>query len=146
MRQGVRDFVRRSGVEIQSPNSNSNSDNNFARELEEIMIRKERERAAGFRTPPPRRARVPPLLQRNMVNNRSYEGAFREFEENEFAGLTNNNLRELLAPNDEISLEMTKLNPGMFNATVDSGFGQKDAVVDLKKILIENSTPQNGNR
>jgi TATA-box binding protein (TBP) (component of TFIID and TFIIIB) len=142
MRQGVRDFVRRSGVEIQSPNSNSNSDNNFARELEEIMIRKERERAAGFRTPPPRQARVPPLLQRNMVNNRSYEGAFREFEENEFAGLTNNNLRELLAPNDEISLEMTKLNPGMFNATVDSGFGQKDAVVDLKKILLKTPLPK----
>ena len=129
MSQRIKEFVRQSGVEIQSPNSNS--DNNFARELEENMLRKERERAAGFRT------RVPPPLQRNMVNNRSYEGAFREFEENEFGGLTNNNIRQLLTP-----LEMTKLNPGMFNATVDSGFGQKDAVVDLKKILMKTPSPK----
>jgi len=135
MSQRIKEFVRQSGVEIQSPNSNS--DNNFARELEENMLRKQRERAAGFRTPPPRQTQVPPPLQRNMVNNRSYEGAFREFEENEFGGLTNNNIRQLLTP-----LEMTKLNPGMFNATVDSGFGQKDAVVDLKKILTKTPLPK----
>jgi hypothetical protein len=33
-------------------------------------------------------------------------------------------------------LEITTLNPGMFNATVDSGFGQSDTKVDLKKMLI----------
>ena len=135
MSQRIKEFVRQSGVEIQSPNSNSDNDN-FARELEENMLRKQRERAAGFRTPP-RRVQVPQVLQRNMVNNRSYEGAFREFEENEFGGLTNNNIRQLLTP-----LEMTKLNPGMFNATVDSGFGQKDAVVDLKKILTKTPLPK----
>ena len=135
MSQRIKEFVRQSGVEIQSPNSNSDNDN-FARELEENMLRKQRERAAGFRTPP-RRVQVPQVLQRNMVNNKTYEGAFKEFEENEFGGLTNNNIRQLLIP-----LEMTKLNPGMFNATVDSGFGQKDAVVDLKKILMKTPLPK----
>ena len=134
MSQRIKEFVRQSGVEIQSPDSNS--DNNFARELEENMLRRQRERAAGFRTPP-RRVQVPQVLQRNMVNNKTYEGAFKEFEENEFGGLTNSNIRQLLIP-----LEMTKLNPGMFNATVDSGFGQKDAVVDLKKILMKTPLPK----
>lgn len=77
-----------------------------------------------------------------MINNRTYEGAFREFENNEFGGLTNNNIRQLLGPNDVKQLEMTKLNPGMFNATIDSGFGQKDAIVDLKKILLKTPLPK----
>jgi len=135
MSQRIKEFVRQSGVEIQR--SNSNSDNNFARELEENMLRKERER-----TVLPRDVRVPQLLQKNMVNNQSYEGAFREFENNEFGGLTNNNIRQLLASSDITTLEMTKLNPGMFNATVDSGFGQKDAIIDIKKILMKTPLPK----
>lgn len=135
MSQRIKEFVRQSGVEIQR--SNSNSDNNFARELEENMLRKERER-----TVLPREVRVPQLLQKNMVNNQSYEGAFREFENNEFGGLTNNNIRQLLASSDITTLEMTKLNPGMFNATVDSGFGQKDAIIDIKKILMKTPLPK----
>lgn len=35
-----------------------------------------------------------------------------------------------------IPLDITDLHPGMFNATVDSGFGQSDTKVDLKKMLI----------
>ena len=96
MSQSVKEFVRQSGVQVQSQNSNSNSNSNdeFARELEETMLRKERERAAGFRTPPrqmrpmPRQVQVPQRLQRNLVNDRSYAGAFKQFEdsplENEF--------------------------------------------------------------
>jgi hypothetical protein len=42
--------------------------------------------------------KFPKFLQRNMVNNKTYEGAFKEFEENEFGGLTNNNIRQLLIP------------------------------------------------
>jgi len=49
MSQSVKEFVRQSGVQVQKSNSNSNDE--FARELEENMLRRERERAAGFRTP-----------------------------------------------------------------------------------------------
>ena len=144
MSQRIKEFVRQSGVEVQSPNSNS--DNNLARELDNILDRAEDKRRAPFMRdpprPPPRQAQVPQLLQRNMVNNQSYEGAFREFENNEFGGLTNNNMRQLLGPNTPV--EMTKLNPGMFNAIVDSGFGQKDAIIDLKKILMKTPLPKTG--
>jgi TATA-box binding protein (TBP) (component of TFIID and TFIIIB) len=141
MSQSVKEFVRQSGVEVQASNSNSNDDN-FARELEETMLRKERERAAGFRTPPrpvPRQVQVPVRLQRNLINDRTYEGAFKQFEnnaslDNEFSdlNLNSNNLKTLFS-----SLEFSKFNPGMFNAGVDSGFGSKETVVDLKKILMK---------
>jgi TATA-box binding protein (TBP) (component of TFIID and TFIIIB) len=149
MDQKVKEFVNQSGVEVRSPDSNSNN-NNFARELEDTMVRKERERAAGFRTPPrqirplPRQVQVPVRLQRNLVNDRSYEGAFKQFE-NEFSNdnlnsdnekMINNLMREFEEPKSgSIPLEMTKINPGMFNATVDSGFSQKNVLVNLKTIL-----------
>lgn len=156
MSQRVKEFVRQSGVEVQTPNSNSNDE--FARELEEELLRKERMRAAGFRTPPrpvrpvpPRQVQVPRRLQQNLINNQSYEGAFKQFEnnsplENEFNGvklstneekMVNNVLREFEEP-----LEFSKFNPGMFNATVDSGFDQKQTVVDLKKILMKRPLPR----
>jgi len=161
MNQKVKEFVRQSGVELKSPNSNSNN-NNFARELEETMIQVERERVAGFRTPPrqirpiPRQVQVPVRLQRNLINDRSYEGAFKQFE-NEFSDVNNSNwennmqynnlsngnkkmVNNLMREFDEpkpgsIPLEMTKINPGMFNATVDSGFDQKNILVNLTNIL-----------
>src|SRR6056300_429021 len=164
MSQRVKEFVRQSGVEVQSPNSNSNDE--FARELEQTMLRKERERAAGFRTPPrplrpvPRRnIQVPQRLQQNLINNRNYEPLSNEFSDvklsandekminnlvrefDETPNLSNNNIRALLAPND-IPLEISKLNPGMFNATVDSGFDQKETLVDLKKILLKTPLPK----
>jgi len=68
MSQRVKEFVRQSGVEVSNSNSN---DDNFARELEETMLRKERERAAGFRTPPrpmrPPRVQVPQRLQQKPL-------------------------------------------------------------------------------
>ena len=75
MSQRIKEFVSQSGVEVQSPNSNSN--NEFAKELEDMLIRKERMRAAGFRTPPrpvrpvpTRQVQVPRRLQQNLINNR----------------------------------------------------------------------------
>ena len=56
MSQSVKEFVRQSGVDVQ--NSDSNSNNNFAQELEADMFRRQRDqdrearmRAAGFREP-----------------------------------------------------------------------------------------------
>jgi len=155
MSQSVREFVRQSGVEVQTPNSNSNSNNEFARELEMELMEAERKRTSFMRTPPrqirpvPRQVQIPERLQRNLVNNRTYEGAFKEFEnnspfENEFDDLNMNNLMrefdEVLTVNTP--LEISKLNPGMFNATVDSGFGQKDVLVKIKNILLKTPLPK----
>ena len=154
MSQRVKEFVRQSGVEVRSPNSNSNDE--FARELEMEMQRAERARTSFMRTPPrsirpvPRQVQVPQRLQQNLINNRNYEPLANEFagindekmienvlrEFDEPPNLNNENVRALFAPNN-IALQISKLNPGMFNATVDSGFGQKETLVDLKKILMK---------
>lgn len=158
MSQRAKDFVRQSGVEVQSTNSNSNDE--FARELEMEMERANRARAPFMRTPPrqvrpvPRQVQVPQRLQQNLINNRNYEPLANEFadvkvgandekmidnvlrEFDEAPNLNDANVRALFAPNN-ISLQISKLNPGMFNATVDSGFGQKETLVDLKKILMK---------
>lgn len=166
MSQSVKEFVRQSGVQVQSPNSNSNSNDEFARELEETMLRKQRERAAGFYSPPrpvrpaPRQVQFPRRLQQNLVNDRSYAGAFKQFEnnsplENEFNDvklsaneekMIDNLVQEFDVPPPppitSTPLQFSKFNPGMFNATVDSGFGQKDTVVDLKKTLVKRPLPK----
>jgi len=161
MSQSVREFVRKSGVEVQTPNSNSN--NEFARELEMELMKadRERERTSFMRTPPrqirpaPRQVKIPERLQRNLVNNRTYEGMFKEFENNspfedEFDDLNtkteqmiNNIAREFDdVPNGNIPLEISKMNPGMFNATVDSGFGQKDVLIKINNILSKTPLPK----
>ena len=152
MSQRVKEFVRQSGVEVQTPDSNSNDE--FAKELEQNMLRRQRERAAGFRTPPrpmPRQVQVPQRLQRNLVNDRSYAGAFKHFEnnsplENEFNDVKLSANEEKMIDNlvqeFDSPLQFSKFNPGMFNATVDSGFGQKDVVVDLKNILAKRPLPK----
>ena len=157
MNQSVKEFVRQSGVQVQSPNSNSNSNDEFARELEQDMLRRQRERAAGFRSPPrpmrpvPRQVQVPQRLQRNLVNDRSYAGAFKQFEnnsplENEFNDVKLSANEEKMIDNlvqeFDSPLQFSKFNPGMFNATVDSGFGQKDTVLDLKKLLVKKPLPE----
>jgi len=162
MSQSVKEFVRQSGVQVQSPNSNSNSNDEFAKELEQDMLRRQRERAAGFRSPPrpmrpvPRQVQVPQRLQRDLVNDRSYAGAFKQFEnnsplENEFNDvklsaneekMIDNLVQEFDVPPPPTALQFSKFNPGMFNATVDSGFGQKDTVLDLKKLLVKKPLPE----
>ena len=133
MSQSVKEFVRQSGVEVQSPNSNSNDE--FARELEEELFKAERARArarpaySAFRTPPRPvrpRMRVPPRLQKNLTSD-PLVNEFKEINENAF--------RKALGETTP-SLEITKLNLDMFNANIDSGFGPKDVVIDLKKILV----------
>ena len=183
MSQSVQEFVRRSGVELQSPNSASNSNNNFARELERdvamIQERKARENRIMqgerfFRTPTrqlPIQAQFPRRLQKNIVNNRTY-GRFKQFENsnnnspmnNEFDDVVLNSKNEkminnLLAeqrysnnvenntnllPNNEIignetrmnDLQISKLNPGMFNAMVNKEFGNTPRI-DLRSILMK---------
>ena len=81
MSQSVKEFVRQSGVDVRSPDSNSN--NNFARELEEDMFRRQdrmarrEEIARGqqfFREPTRpelQQRRVPPPPRRSRFANNS---------------------------------------------------------------------------
>lgn len=161
MSQSIKEFVKKSGVEIQTADSNSNwnsNNNNFARELEMEMERNAQRRRIqaapaykAFRTPPRRvvpnpprsQIQVPQRLQQNLITNKKYEPLA-----NEFAGINENALYKMLeetefkeafpnlaSPTPE--LQISKLNPGMFNANVDSGFSSKDVVIDLKKILMK---------
>ena len=52
--------------------------------------------------------------------------------------LERNTSRNLLEDFEDavIPLDITDLNPGLFNAIVDSGFGRGDTKVDLKKMLL----------
>ena len=78
MSQSVKEFVRQSGVDVQ--NSDSNSNNNFAQELEADMFRMIQERKARessvtqgqqFFRAPPKHVQFPRRLQRNIVNNQT---------------------------------------------------------------------------
>ena len=143
MSQSVQEFVRRSGVELQSPNSASNSNNSFVRELERdvamIQERKARENriAQGqrfFRTPTrplPRQAQFPPNLQKNIVNNNTY-GRFKKFENsplaNEFDDVILNSNNEKMINN--LLAEQGMLNNGpeintnlLANDNFAKGFG-----------------------
>ena len=134
MSQSVKEFVRQSGVDVQSSDSNSN--NNFAQELEADMFRRQREqdrearmRAAGFREPlrpeliqrprrplPGPRALPPPPPRRSR---------FAQFEnnnsplENEFADinmdkLVNNALREPINTSEFDNVNLTPINEAAF--------------------------------
>jgi len=142
MSQSVKEFVRQSGVEVQSPNSNSND--NFARELEEAMnvetnaqreARRRRESLAKassfFRTPsrPTRPVQIPQPLQENLMNNQNYNTLGDEFAD------------AMPVPNVTREIEVSKLNMGMFNATVNTNFGSGDRV-NLKKILMRSPIGQ----
>jgi len=189
MSQSVQEFVRRSGVELQTPNSASNSNNNFARELERdvamIQERKARESSVTqgqqfFRRPTrqlPRQVQFPRRLENSIANNSTY-GRFKQFENsnnnsplnNEFDDVILNSKSEKMINNllaeqrfsnndkiDEINnkllanenfvrefngtsstsdLQVSKLNPGMFNALVNKDFGQVHRL-DLKSILLK---------
>jgi TATA-box binding protein (TBP) (component of TFIID and TFIIIB) len=130
MSQKVKEFVKRSGIEVQTPNSVSTtaSDDAFARNLEMNLLEKQE---------------FPKNLKNNLVNNAKY-GEFRQFInsnsnnnlDNEFNDvmkmLDNKSIQNLLAPTQ---LEVSKLNPGMFNATVNKDFG-KQPRIDISKILM----------
>jgi len=127
MSQGAKEFIRRSGIAVSNSNSNSNNDN-FARELEQNMLRRERERAAGFRTPPRRAPRAPrpdPFRNEfalNANNQKMINNIMKEFDD----------LPVAVAPQQ--TLQISALKPGMYNATVNREFG-KEIRVDLKDIM-----------
>jgi hypothetical protein len=143
MSQQLKEFVKQSGVELRpsvSPNSiaSNNSNNNFARELEINMLK---------------RQEFPNRLEKNMISNSNY-GEFAEFMNsnnnynklpNENKNAINNVLANLEPPPPplprRIELAFSKLNPGMFNATVNKEFPQQGNFIDLKKILLKVPQP-----
>lgn len=140
MSQGAKEFVRRSGFDVSNSNSNSNNDNNFARELEETLLRKERERAAGFRSPPRPPPRVRPVVRPRAPRPEPFLNEF-----NDVAMTANNEkmidnlLKEFETPSPPpptTTLQIAALNPGMYNATVNREFG-KEIRVNLKDIMMK---------
>lgn len=163
MSQSVKEFVRQSGVDVRSPDSASNSNNNFARELEMEMERADRARtermtreaslARGqqFMRPlsRPQRTQLPPPGPPPRSRFAQYEN--NSPLENEFADLNidklvNNALKEPINtsefenmnPINEFTdnLEISPLKPGMFNATINRPFG-KDPRLDLIPIMMK---------
>jgi hypothetical protein len=155
MSQQLKEFVKQSGVELRPTGTPSSvaSNNNFARELEANMLK---------------RQEFPNRLEKNMMSNANYN----EFSDavdsnwnsnanynklpNENKKMINNVLREfeppLPAPSMNIAgrfpvprnieLKFSKLNPGMFNATVNKEFPQQGNLIDLKKILMKVPQPR----
>ena len=118
MSQQLREFVKQSGVELRpanSPNSVSTtaSNNALVREIEADM---------GF----------PPRLEKNIIDNSNY-GEFAQFLNN-----SDNNVPEMPSP---IAFKVSKLNPGMFNATVNKNFSAETRI-NLKKILLKSPLPK----
>jgi len=59
--------------------------------------------------------------------------------------MINNILREFEPPlpvSQSLQLTFSKLNPGMFNATVNKEFPQQGNLIDLKKILMKVPQPR----
>lgn len=137
MSQQLKEFVKQSGVELRPSNSPSSvsttaSNNNFARELEANLLKKQE---------------FPPRLERNIINNSKY-GEFAQFidsnnENNNMnmPSLNENAAQALFAPSPKIDLTFSKLNPGMFNATVNKQFSG-DTRINLKKILMKPPVPK----
>src|SRR5210317_912809 len=118
MSQQLREFVKQSGVELRpanSPNSVSTtaSNNALVREIEADM---------GF----------PPRLEKNIIDNSNY-GEFAQFLNN-----SDNNMPEMPSP---ITFKVSKLNPGMFNATVNRN-SSAETRINLKKILLKSPLPK----
>src|SRR6056300_966419 len=118
MSQQLREFVKQSGVELRpanSPNSVSTtaSNNALVREIEADM---------GF----------PPRLEKNIIDNSNY-GEFAQFVNN-----SDNNIPEMPSP---IIFKVSKLKPGMFNATVNKNFSAETRI-NLKKILLKSPLPK----
>ena len=132
MSQQLKEFVKKSGVELQteSPSSVSTTseNNNLARELELELLKNQE---------------FPKQLEKNIINNSNY-GEFSEFVNNSNSNnydklnnntkrMINNVLQEVAPP---LSFSVSKLNPGMFNATVNKEF-TNETRIDLKKILLK---------
>src|SRR5210317_2181010 len=132
MSQQLKEFVKRSGVEV-SPSSASTtaSNNNLIREIEADL---------GIQKP----QTFPPKLEKNIMSNENY-GEFAEFL-NMSNSNSNNNVNEVIAmaeqsPPKNVKFVVSKLNPGMFNATVNKEFSA-EARIDLKRILLKKPLPR----
>jgi hypothetical protein len=129
MSQQLREFVKQSGVELRTANSPSSvsttaSNNALNREIEmDLGITRQQE--------------FPPRLEKNMMSNENY-GEFAEFVYN-----SNNDMNTIVAdiPIPKPELTVSKLNPGMFNATVNRQFSA-DTRINLKKILLKQPLPK----
>lgn len=119
MSRQLKEFVRRSGLEIKSPNSVSTtaSNNNLIREIEAEMV-------------------FPPRLEKNIMSNENY-GEFAEFVH--MNNINNNNI--MIPSPPRLAFAVSKLNPGMFNATVNKNF-DAETRIDLKKILLKQPLPK----
>ena len=125
MSQQLREFVKQSGVEI-SPSSVSTTASNNA-------LNRDIERDLGIT----RQQEFPPRLEKNIISNENY-GEFSEFVYN-----SNNDMNTIVAniPVPKPKLTVSKLNPGMFNATVNRQFSA-DSRINLKKILLKQPLPK----
>ena len=162
MSQQLKEFVKQSGVELRpsdTPSSvaSNNNNNNFVRELEAEMLK---------------RQEFPNRLEKNMINNANYNEFSDAVNSNwnsssnynnlpnENKKMINNVLREFEPPapvaaptpstniagrfavSQPLQLAFSKLNPGMFNATVNKNFPQQGNLIDLKKILMKVPQPR----
>ena len=128
MSQQLREFVKQSGVEVRPANSPSSvsttaSNNALIRNIEAEM---------GF----------PPRLEKNIMSNENY-GEFAEFVT---LSNSNDNVNNIIAMAERpetspISFKVSKLNPGMFNATVNKDFSAETRI-NLKKILLKSPLPK----
>ena len=121
MSQQLKEFVKQSGVELRPANSPSSasttaSNNALVREIEAEM---------GF----------PPRLEKNIIDNTNY-GEFAQFVNVSNSDNNINNIIAAAVPPPSIVFKVSKLNPGMFNATVNKNFSS-DTRIDIKKILLK---------
>src|SRR5210317_569540 len=139
MSQQLREFVKQSGVEVRPANSptsisTTNENNNLTREIEmELGIQKQQE--------------FPPRLEKNIMSNENY-GEFAQFVHN--SDNNSNNVNDIIAITERnrtppspknVKFVVSKLNPGMFNATVNKEFNA-EAQINLKNILLKKPLPR----
>jgi hypothetical protein len=127
MSQQLREFVKQSGVELRPANSPSSvsttaSNNALVREIEAEMA-------------------FPPRLEKNIINNANY-GEFAEFVHMSDSNNNNNNniIANIETPSPPTFI-VSKLNPGMFNATVNKDFSAETRI-NIKKILLKTPLPK----
>ena len=125
MSQQLREFVKQSGVELRPANSPSSvsttaSNNALVREIEAEMA-------------------FPPRLEKNIINNANY-GEFAEFVHMSDSNNNNNIIANIETPSPPTFI-VSKLNPGMFNATVNKDFSAETRI-NIKKILLKTPLPK----
>ena len=125
MSRQLKEFVKQSGVEVRPANSPSSisttaSNDALIRNIEAEMA-------------------FPPRLEKNIINNSNY-GEFAEF-----VNMSNSNANNIIAMAEKsispMTFKVSKLNPGMFNATVNKDF-TGETRINLKKILLKSPLPK----